>query len=228
MMRMLFAALAALFLGNAHTAHADERIDPVDMALVLAIDASGSIKPQNWLLQLEGYATAFRSADLLGAIRGGERGAIAVTLVQWSSMAEQHQSVPWTRVKDRATAEALAANILETGRRFQSGTAISGAIAKSARIIAEKKFDAYRCVIDISGDGKDDTKEDILAHHRAAALAQGCTINALPIIDTERDVPEHYQEKVIGGPRAFMVVADSYRDFAQAILRKLVLEIASR
>jgi hypothetical protein len=227
MMRMLFAALAALFLGNDARAYDGAHISKVDAAIVLAVDASGSVAPKNWWLQLRGYAEAFRSPDVLGAIRRGGRKAVAVTLVQWSGRGEQTQSVLWHRVHDAASAELLATKISQVGRLFQDNTCITDALFFSIRLLKEKKFDSLRDIIDISGDGKNRYCPSV-RYAREEALKRGMTINGLPIVDEEKDVVDYYRKEVIAGPGSFVEVAENYEDFPRAIRKKLIQEIAQR
>lgn len=227
MMRMLFAALAAMFVGNTAHAHDGAQVGKVDAALVLAVDASGSVNPKNWWLQLHGYAEAFRSPDILGAVRRGGRKAIAVTLVQWSGRGEQAQSVLWHRVHDAASAELLATKISQVGRLFQDNTCITDAIFFSVRLLKEKKFASHRDVIDISGDGRNRFCPSV-HHAREEALKRGMTINGLPIVDEEKDIVDYYRNEVIAGPGSFVEVAENYEDFPRAIRKKLIQEIAQR
>jgi Protein of unknown function (DUF1194) len=130
-------------------------------------------------------------------------------------------------VKDAASAEALAAAIESTQRKlFSGGTSISGAIDYSRLILAQSPFTATRRTIDISGDGANNIgRPASLA--RDEAVRDGITINGLPILSVEPDLDTYYFENVIGGPGAVMVPADSYESFADAILKKLIIEIAS-
>lgn len=224
-----FALCLATFIALLQPLGAEDRREPVDLALVLAVDASGSVKPENWLLQLEGYAAAFRSKPVQDAIRSGLLGSIAVTLVQWEEYLHQHQSVRWHRIHDAASANAFAHAILSVGRRYGYGTSIAGALLFSDELIRDAPFDYQRCVIDISGDGVDDYATGLhLDDARSRALARGCTINGLPIIDKYPLIVAYYRHSVIGGPGAFAIPADGYEMFAESIRKKLILEIAQR
>lgn len=200
--------------------------DQVDLQLVLAVDASGSVNTQRFEMQQRGYAAAFRHPRVINAIRSGRAQGIAVTMVQWTGPAMQVQVVPWTVVRDESTARAFAAAIEAATRRlFGGGTSLSGAIDHAAGLFDVSPFRSGRRVIDISGDGHNN-RGRAAREARDQAVAQGITINGLPILELEPFLDEHYRSEVIGGPNAFIVVAQSYEEFADAILRKLVTEIA--
>jgi hypothetical protein len=213
-------AFAALVAGPS----AARAADPVDLQLVLAVDASGSVNMYRFDLQKKGYAAAFRN---LAAIRSGISQAIAVTMHQWTGPRLQVHVVPWMVVKDEASAEALAAAIENTPRRlFGGGTSISGAIDYSRLILAQSPFTATRRTIDVSGDGANNIGRPAQLA-RDEAVRDGITINGLPILSVEPYLDTYYFENVIGGPGAIMVPADSYESFGEAILKKLIIEIAS-
>jgi hypothetical protein len=199
----------------------------VDLQLVLAVDASGSVNMRRFELQKQGYAAAFRNPRVLSAIRSGISQAIAVTMHQWTGPRLQVHVVPWMVVKDEASAAALAAAIENSQRKlFGGGTSISGAIDYSRLILAQSPFTATRRTIDISGDGANNVGRPA-ALARDEAVRDGITINGLPIVSVEPDLDTYYFQNVIGGPGAVMVPADSYESFAEAILKKLIIEIAS-
>jgi len=199
----------------------------VDLQLVLAVDASGSVNMPRFNLQKQGYAAAFRNPRVLAAIRSGISQAIAVTMLQWTGPRLQVHVVPWMVVKDETSAEALAAAIESTPRKlFGGGTSISGAIDYSRLILAQSPFTATRRTIDVSGDGANNIGRPAQIA-RDEAVRDGITINGLPILSVEPYLDTYYFENVIGGPGAVMVPADSYDSFAEAILKKLIMEIAS-
>lgn len=218
MARLLFLLLLLLA--------APLRAQPVDLALVLAVDASGSVDAERFELQKQGYAAAFRNPRVLGAIKGGAIGAIAITMVQWTGPAMHRVVVRWRRIEDAASAAAAADAIARAPRElFGGGTSLSGAITYSMRLLDELPFEATRRVIDISGDGANNRGERPTGP-RDEAIAKGITINGLPIVSLEPDLDDYYRAEVIGGPRAFVVVAENFQNFAAAIVQKLVLEIA--
>lgn len=197
----------------------------VDVAIVLAVDVSGSVTEDSWVLQREGYAAAFRDPDVVRAITKGECGAIAVTMMQWASSLQQRQVVPWSYVNGLDGAASFAQALRDTKRIFNGMTSVSGAIGSGVALLETSPYSALRRVIDISGDGKNNDGESPKGI-RALALAKGITINGLPIIGPEPDVEPYYRNVVIGGPGSFVVVAENVHDFGRAIRLKLILEIA--
>ncbi len=205
------------------------RAEPdVDLRLVLAVDASGSVSPERFDLQRSGYAEAFRHPSVLKAIQSGARGAIAITMMQWTGPEQQAQVVPWMRISDRSGMLA-AANAIEAAPRqlFGGGTSISGAIDQGMVLLANSPFSAVRSVIDVSGDGGNNRGRPATAA-RDEAIAAGAVINGLPILELDKTLDQHYLRNVIGGPNAFMIPAATFAEFADAILKKLIIEIADR
>jgi Protein of unknown function (DUF1194) len=197
----------------------------VDLQLVLAVDASGSVNMYRFELQKKGYAAAFRNPRVLAAIRSGVFQAVAVAMHEWTGPRRQVDVVPWMVVKDEASAEALASAIENTPRKLLAGgTSISGAVDYSRLILAQSPFTATRRTIDVSGDGANNIGRSARTA-RDEAVRDGITINGLPILSVEPDLDTYYFENVIGGPGAVMVPADSYESFAEAILKKLIIEI---
>jgi Protein of unknown function (DUF1194) len=198
----------------------------VDMQLVLAVDASGSVDQTRFELQKQGYAAAFRNRQVLNAIRSGPSQAISVTMVQWTGPALQIQVVPWTRIDDEESAAALADAIAAAPRRlFGGGTSISGAIDYAMTLWRTSPYQGTRRVIDVSGDGANNRGRPAeLA--RDEAVREGVAINGLPILALEPNLDHYYEDNVIGGHGAFVVAAQSYDNFADAILKKLISEIA--
>ncbi|BBK45333.1 hypothetical protein STVA_53530 [Allostella vacuolata] len=208
---------------------------PVDTALVLAVDSSGSIDEAEFRLQRDGIATALTSPRVLSAIAGGAVGRIAVAYVEWGSPARAETVVGWHVVGDRAAADALAAAIVAASRSRQSYNAIGDAIDHAAGLFAACGCEATRRVIDISGDNADMRSVRPAAAARDAAVAAGITVNALAILGDDRPGPggrpwlvEYYERAVIGGAGAFVMAARDRADFTRALLDKMVLEIAGR
>ncbi len=199
----------------------------VDLQLVLAVDASGSVDQRRFELQMQGYVAAFRDPRVLHAIQAGATQAIAVTMVQWTGPALQIQVLPWTLINDAATAHAFAAAIMATPRRlFSGGTSISGVIDYAVPLFLDSPFKGTRRVIDISGDGSNNRGRPA-ASARDDAVRAGIVINGLPILALEPDLERYYSDHVIGGPGAFAIAAESYETFADAILKKLIREMAA-
>ena len=227
MLKLPTALIIALLVCVAPVKAQNSTLPTTDILLVLAVDASGSVNQTRFELQRRGYADAFRSQQVLNAIQGGSTGSIAVTMVQWTGPAMQALAVPWMLVKDAASANALADAIEAAPRQlFGGGTSISGAIDHAMLILPNAPYRGLKRVIDISGDGSNNRGRDV-REARDEAVKAGVIINGLPIVSLEYDLDKYYFNNVIGGPGAFIVPADSYDNFAQAVLRKLVLEIAS-
>ena len=217
----LLALMMALAAGLAMPAAAR----PVDLALVLAVDVSGSVNADRYELQRRGYAQAFASDEVVAAIAAGENHAIAVTLVEWSGVGHQRQMIGWTLVYDTASAQAFGSAIAETPRAFADWTSISAALDYAVSLFADAEVEPVRRVIDVSGDGVNNNGRSI-AEARDAALAQGITVNGLPILTEYPTLDAYYRDNVIGGPGAFAVAVSDFQGFGAAILSKLVREIA--
>ncbi len=200
----------------------------VDLQLVLAVDASGSVDQFRFELQKRGYVAAFRHARVLQAIRSGPSHAIAVTMTQWTGPGLQVQVVGWAMVGDEESAATFAAAVERTPRQlFSGGTSISGAIDHAMALFPRSPFRGGRRVIDVSGDGSNNRGRPVTLA-RDEAIAAGIGINGLPILALEPDLDRYYQDNVIGGPGAFVVVARDYEMFGEAILKKLITEIAAK
>jgi hypothetical protein len=201
--------------------------DKVDLLLALAVDTSGSVDQTRFELQRDGYAAAFRSRQVLAAIQSGGNQAIAVTMFQWTGPELQVQVLPWTLIRDAGNAEDFAAAIERAPRQlFSGGTSISGAIDYGARLFPQSRWTGLRRVIDVSGDGPNNRGRPA-ADARDDALRAGIVINGLPILALEPRLDSYYWNNVIGGSGAFMIAAESYERFPEAVLKKLVQEIAS-
>ncbi len=197
----------------------------VDVAIVLAMDCSGSISNENQALQLRGYATAVASDAFLAAIRKLPTGRAALTFLQWNGALRQHLAIPWTVITDPASAQDFAARVLRVENIQPDYTSISGAIDRAAALLRDPGFAARRAVIDISGDGANNDGRPV-EQARDAAIAAGITVNGLPIIAREPDIASYYSSHVIGGPGAFIEIAQDEQSFPPALLRKLTTEVA--
>ncbi len=206
----------------------------VDLELILAVDVSGSIDEEEAMLQRQGYIAAFRHPRVVGAIRRGSIGRIAVSYYEWAGFGHIKVINDWTLIEDKQSAQAFADKLgvvpPETARR----TAISHAIDFAIPYFKRNAFAGTRKIIDISGDGPNNWGRPV-NRARDAAVAAGITINGLPVVNdhhSRRGAPPtpgldlYYRNCVIGGAGAFMVVARDFHDFAGAVLRKLILEIA--
>jgi hypothetical protein len=208
-----------------HSTHSQGAPNNVDLAMVLAIDTSGSVSPSRYKLQVEGYAEAFASHELINAIRSASSRAIAVTLVEWSGARQQEQVVDWTLIHDEASSRAFSASLGKNSRSYFGRTSISAAIDFCAALITHGPFQGARKVIDVSGDGSSNDGRPVVSA-RDDAVAADLTVNGLPILADEATLGDYYQSFVVGGPDSFVIEAADYSHFSEAILKKLVREIA--
>jgi hypothetical protein len=207
---------------------------PVDLELVLAVDISGSVDEVEALLQREGYMAALRHPQVIDAIEGGMFGRIAVTYVEWAGDHYQRTMLDWSLLEGADSAFAFADALAESPLATAHWTSLSGAIDYAVPLFDNNGFEGFRRVIDISGDGHNNRGRPV-EYARDEAVAAGITINGLPIVNDRPnpwggrpalDLDLYYEHRVIGGPGAFIVVAEDYKAFASAILSKLLLEIA--
>jgi len=227
--RSLLAAAGAAALLPA-SARADE---PVDVALVLAIDVSRSVDEDEARLQREGYRAAVTDPRVVEAIRGGMLGSIAIAYVEWAGSEYQRLVLPWVRIDSQAAADSWAEALAQAPRASLSWTSISGAIDFSRSVLAECPHEATRRVIDVSGDGVNNSGVPA-EQARDRAVAEGITINGLPILNDRptfgRPPPlpldAYYRESVIGGQGAFLIPAEDFEAFGNAVRRKLIREVA--
>ena len=228
---LLAAAGAAVLATRLRPARADE---PVDVLLVLAVDVSRSIDEDEARLQREGYRNAVSDPVVVEAIRGGMIGAIGIAYVEWAGAEYQRLVLPWARIADQRDAEAWASRLAEAPRASLSWTSISGGLDFSQRILAEAPFEATRRVVDVSGDGVNNSGGPAEVA-RDRVVADGITINGLPIMNDRptfgrlppTPLDEYFRDNVIGGPGAFVIVAEDFNSFGQAVKRKLIREIAA-
>lgn len=206
--------------------------DPVDLELILAVDASRSIDAYEQELQMRGYARAFTDSRVVERLQSGPVGAIAVTLFVWSDSHIQEVLIPWTRLSDARSARALGEAIMEAPRRVFLYTSISGAIDYSMKLFGTD-FEGTRRVIDISGDGVNNSGRPS-STARDEAVETGIVINGVAIMN-ERPNPmplrsppldEYYEQQVIGGVGSFLVTAEGFDAFEDAIRRKIIREVS--
>lgn len=200
----------------------------VSVALVLAVDTSGSVSMDRFELQKHGYAAAFRNPQVLNAIRSLGTQSIAATMFQWTGPFLHAVVVDWSLVNDAGSAATFAGAIDAAPRKlFGGGTSISGAIDYARTLLAQSPYKGGRRIIDVSGDGSNNSGRPA-AMARDEAVADGIGINGLPILTVEPGLDHYYFANVIGGPGAFMVPVANYDNFADAILKKLINEIAAQ
>jgi hypothetical protein len=234
---LLHRVVRALFLIGVVLAVSAARAADVDLLLVLAADVSRSIDAAKFQLQRDGYAAAVADARVLDTIRAGRNGRIGLTFIEWSGIGAQRTVVDWMTVGDAASAKDFGDRLLESPRSFADRTSISGAIEFAMVQLARAPFGGRRQTIDISGDGTNNSGRDV-TELRDQAVAKGITINGLAIL-SETPLPwnpEHtnppggldhyYRTNVIGGPGAFVMVAKNFESFGDAIISKLIAEVA--
>lgn len=211
--------------------------EPVDMLLVLAADVSRSVTAPKFKLQREGAAAAITHPDVVSAITSGKNRRIAVCFVEWATAGQQSVIVDWAVIGSAAAARTFGDRLVEAPRSFVGSTSISGAIDFSVGQLERAPFASERRVIDVSGDGNNNSGRAV-TDARDAALEKGITINALVILTplSESFRPEHtnppgglekyFQDNVIGGSGSFTVVAEGHEAFGRALTKKLIQEIA--
>lgn len=223
------AAIAGLAVGLSAPGPAGaQRRQAVDLELAFVVDASGSIDDDETRLQRKGYADALTDPRVLRAIRAGILQSVSVAYIEFAGPYCTRLAVPWTRIEGKQGAAAFGAKILALDRIYcPGGNAIGEAVEFATASIGTNAFEGTRMVIDVSGDGPN-TIEPPIGMVRDAAVRKGIVINALAIDRPSfPELAEYYKTYVTGGPGAFVIKARDRRTFAQAILRKLVREIAS-
>jgi len=234
--RQACAGFASLCLALAMLAGPSRAAEQVDLELVLAVDVSGSIDFEEAKLQRQGYIDAFRDKFVLEAIQSGPHGRIAVTYFEWSGSEQQQLTTKWAVIHDAASADAFARQLEDAPVSRGRFTSISGAIVYAIPMFEANDYQARRKVIDISGDGPNNAGPWVTVA-RELALSRQITINGLPIINDRpqfggfggmnlKDLDVYFEHCVIGGPDAFMIAANGFEDFAKAVRRKMILEIA--
>jgi hypothetical protein len=209
----------------------------VDLLLVLAADISQSVDEVKFQLQRSGYAAAFSDPRVIEAIRSGPNGRIAVAFVEWSGPLSQRILIDWTVISDDKTARLFGDHIVEASRAFANSTSISAGIDFAVAQLDQAPYEARRRVIDVSGDGDNNSGRDVTAA-RDEAIAKGVTINGLVILtetptrwnsahtNPAGGLANYYRNNVIGGPGAFVMVAENFNSFSDVLVKKLIAEIA--
>ncbi len=196
----------------------------VDLALILAVDCSFSVDSREFALQMQGLARAFMRDEVKRAIVQGHRQRIAVSVVQWSDEMNQKVVLPWTIVAGPADADELGQVLFNTGRQLaEGGTSISTALVYSAALFAAAPS-AERRVIDMSSDGRNNSGPPVKPA-RDHLVAKGITINGLTILNEWPTLDSYFENNVVGGPDNFVMPANDYEDYENAIYRKLLREI---
>jgi hypothetical protein len=236
-MRSIRALLVLIVAAAAALPAIAQAAEQVDLLLVLAADVSRSVDSGKFQLQREGYAAAISDRHVLDAIRSGRTGRIALTYVEWSGIGSQRVVIDWTAIGDADSAKGFGDRLLEAPRSFADRTSISGAIEFAMSHLARAPFESARRTIDVSGDGTNNSGRDV-SLARDEALAQGITINGLVILSETPLAwnPDHtnppggldnyYRNNVIGGPGAFVLAAQNFNSFGEAIIKKMIAEVA--
>jgi hypothetical protein len=211
--------------------------EPVDLMLVLAVDVSRSIDHPKFLLQRDGYSAAISNPQVLDAIKSGPYGKIALCFMEWSGFGAQKIVIDWTAIDGAASARKFGDTVVEAPRSFADRTSISGGIDFGVAQFGRAPFESARRTIDVSGDGTNNAGRDVQLA-RDEAVAKGIAINGLVIL-SDRSVPwnaehtnppgglpKYYEDNVIGGPGAFVMVAEDFESFGRAIVKKMIAEIA--
>jgi len=236
-MRIIKIVLTLIFAAMALLPAAALAGDDVDLLLVLAADVSRSVDAAKFQLQREGYAAAISDPRVIDTIQSGRNGRIGLTFVEWSGVGAQHVVIDWMTVGDAAAAKDFGDRLIEAPRSFADRTSISGAIEFAMSQLAIAPFRSARRTIDISGDGTNNAGRDV-AELRDEAVGKGITINGL-VIFSENPMawnPDHtnppggldnyYRHNVVGGPGAFVMAAQNFDSFGQAIIAKMIAEVA--
>ena len=238
MSQMFCRAIVALALTSAIFTTSPALTEPVDLLLVLAADVSRSVDSQKFQLQREGYAAALANPRVLDAIQSGRRGRIGVMFLEWSGLGNQKVVIDWMVVDGPKAAQAFGDRLLESPRSFADRTSISGGIDAAVAQLARAPFEAQRRTIDVSGDGTNNAGRDV-GQARDEAVALGISINGLVILseiplpwNPEHTNPpgglaKYYRDNVIGGPGSFVLEAKDFDSFGEAIVKKMIAEIAA-
>ena len=224
--------VAAILSALARSAKAET---PVDAALILAVDVSLSMDEDEEKLQRRGYARALQDPRVIDAIRSGPNHRIAIDYMEWSSPTDQRITVGWHMISDDVSAKAFADELQRAPIKSGTTTSISSGLDFAVRMFQGQPFTPARRVIDVSGDGYSDYGRPV-RQSRDDAVAAHITINGLPVMNDRpawrekapADLDQYYAQNVIGGPGSFSLVVKDLRDFDDAVLRKLILEIADR
>ena len=227
-------AIVAWAAPNPRFADRSPNAVPVDVELVIAVDVSYSMDPEEQALQREGYIQALTSREFLSALREGANGKVAITYFEWAGANDQRIVVPWRLIDGPEAADAVAAEIARAPYRRASRTSISGALKFAKPLFNNSGYRGVRRVIDVSGDGANNSG-DLVAPTRDDVLSAGITINGLPIMLNRPnfgsvDISEldiYYEDCVTGGAGSFVIPIRERAEFVKATRTKLVLEIAS-
>lgn len=192
-----------------------------DLALVLAVDVSGSVDRSEYRIQMDGLAAALRDGIVIDALVDQQA---QVSLIQWSGSSRQEQTVPWTPITNTLDAALFADAVQHTPRSWRN---YSTAIGEAVNLAIETFQEVPACkrkVIDVSGDGQ--SNEGLPpASLRPVLRDLGITVNALAIETEDVDLTGYFYENLIAGEGAFVITANGFKDYPEQIRRKLQREI---
>lgn len=203
----------------------------VDLELVLAVDASGSVDPAEYELQVGGIAAALSDPQVQAAIRSGPNGRVAAALLVWAEAGRPAQSSAWHLLDAPETIAAFAAAVRRFPRRVNGGTGIGAGLAQAMRMFDRNGIESPRQVVDVSGDGRETPPRDyvvLIDTARSMALSRGVTLNGLAILSDDPELEAWYRDKVMTGPGSFVMTVASFEDFAAAMREKMIREIEYR
>ncbi len=236
-MRTVRCFLTLIFAAAAFVPTAAAAAEQVDLLLVLAADVSRSIDAAKFQLQRNGYAAAVSDPRVLEAVRSGRNGRIGLSFIEWSGSGSQRVLIDWTTIGDAGSAKDFGDRLLAAPRSFADRTSISGAIEFAMGRLARAPYESARRTIDVSGDGTNNAGREVTLA-RDEALAQGVTINGLVILsetplawnpghtNPPGGLDKYYRNNVIGGPGAFVLVAKNFSSFGEAMIEKMIAEVA--
>jgi hypothetical protein len=201
----------------------------VDVELVLAVDTSRSMDYEEVRVQREGYVEALKHKEFIAAVKTGLTGRIAISYFEWAGDVVPESVIDWTVIENEQDAINFAAKLEARPINTQRRTSISAAIAQGATMIVANSYRGMRQVIDVSGDGPNNSGNPVTPA-RDKAMEAGIIINGLAIMLRPSGAPggldKYYGDCVIGGPGSFVLPVHKIEDFAVAVRRKLVLEIS--
>ncbi len=229
LVRQFFGALTAVLIAltGAATQPASAS-EEVDLELVLAVDASGSVDNAEYRLQLTGIAAALRDPAVLRAITAGPHKRIALNVLIWAEARRPKDETGWFILADETAVDRVAGIIAAMPRNQVGGTGIGDGVAHAIRSIDENTIRSDRRIVDVSGDGRETPPRQystILSEARSMAIARNVTLNGLAILNEDKQLDDYYRARLAVGDGSFVEVAADYDDFARAMRRKLLREI---